>query len=325
MRISRLLSGLAAAALTAAVFSAPAAAQSYPTRNVRIIVPFGAGGPADVYARVLAELLGKAMGQSFTVENRPGAGAVIGTNDVAKSKPDGYTLLMMSNTHATNETLIPNKPYDLMRDFAPVAGVNYSDLVMVAHPSLKVKDLKEFIALAQSKPNGLNYASSGPGTPYHMAGELFKAMSKTQIVHVPYKSSGGARNDILAGHVHMMFDAVTVMTQNIQAGKVIALATSGSSRTNVLPNVPTLAESGVPGYSAAIWLGIMAPKGTPADIINRLNAEIKKAQNSAAIKAAWEKQGAEPYSMTPAQFEEFLKVEIKKWGEVVKVSGLLKQ
>jgi tripartite-type tricarboxylate transporter receptor subunit TctC len=312
-------------AIIGAMLGSPAAqAQDYPTRQVRIIVPFGAGGPADVYARVLAENVGRDLGQSFVVENRPGAGAVIGTNDVAKSKPDGYTLLMMSNTHATNETLITNKPYELMRDFTPVAAVNFSDLVMVVHPSVKVKTLQEFIALAQSKPNGMNYASSGPGTPYHMAGELFKAMSKTQIVHVPYKSSGGARNDALAGHVQMMFDAVTVMTENIKAGKVVALATSGATRTNVLPDVPTVAEAGVPGYAAAIWLGIMAPKGTPDAIVQKLNASINKVQNSESIKAAWAKQGAVPYSMTTAQFEEFLNVEIKKWGEVVKVSGLLK-
>ena len=315
-----LLSGLAACGIVAAE---AAVAQSYPSRNVRIIVPFGPGGPADVYARVIGEQLSKTMGQNFVIENRPGAGAVIGTNEAAKAPPDGYTLLMMSNTHATNEILIANKPYDLMRDFAPVAPVNFSDLVMVVHPSLKVKTLQEFIALAKSKPNGLNYASSGPGTPYHMAGELFKYMTKTEIVHVPYKSSGGMRNDVLAGHVQMAFDAVTTMTQNIESGKVVALGASGASRANVLPKVPTLSEAGVPGYSATIWLGIMAPKNTPAEIVTRLNAEINKVQNSPQLKAAWAKQGAEPYNMTPAQFSDFLRVEIKKWGEVVRAAGLL--
>jgi len=314
------LAGLAASGFLAAN---AALAQNYPSRSVRIIVPFGPGGPADVYARVIGEQLSKTMGQNFVIENRPGAGAVIGTNEAAKATPDGHTLLMMSNTHATNETLIANKPYDLMRDFAPVAPVNFSDLVMVVHPSLKVKTLQEFIALAKSKPNGLNYASSGPGTPYHMAGELFKYMTKTEIVHVPYKSSGGMRNDVLAGHVHMAFDAVTTMTPNIETGKVIALGASGASRAGVLPNVPTLAEAGVPGYSATIWLGIMAPKNTPAAIVARLNSEINKVQNSAEIKSAWAKQGAEPYNMTPAQFEDFLKVEIKKWGDVVRAAGLL--
>lgn len=313
---------VAAALAAASLLSLGAAnAQSYPTRNVKIVVPFGAGGPADVYARVLGEQLGRTLGHSFVIENRPGAGAVIGTNEVAKAKPDGYTLLMMSNTHATNETLISNKPYELMRDFAPVAAVNFSDLVMVVHPSLKVKTLKEFITLAQSKPKGLNYASSGPGTPYHMAGELFKAMSKTDIVHVPYKSSGGARNDVLAGHVHMMFDAVTTMTPNIRAGKVVALGTSGASRADVLKDVPTVSEAGVTGYTATIWLGIMAPKATPDDIVKKLNAEINKVQNSAALKAEWAKQGAVPYNMSPGEFNAFLNTEIKKWGEVVRVSG----
>ncbi len=255
------------------------------------------------------------------VENRPGAGAVVGTNEAAKAAPDGYTLLMMSNTQATNESLIPNKPYALMRDFAPVAAVNYSDLVMVIHPSVPAKTLKEFIALVQSRPNGFNYASSGPGTPYHMAGELFKAMSKTEIVHVPYKDSGGARNDVLAGHVHMMFDAVTTMAQNINTGKAIALGTSGDKRADVLPEVPTISEAGVAGYSATIWLGIMAPKATPKDIVTKLNSEINKVQQDPTIKAAWDKQGAVPYNMSADEFGVFLDREITKWSEVVRISG----
>src|SRR5918998_1589741 len=205
----------------------PAAAQEYPSRNVRIIVPFGPGGPADIYARFLGQHLSEALKQPFVIENRPGAGAVIGTDEVAKSAPDGHTLLMMSNTHTTNETLIPNKPYQLMRDLAPVAPVNYSDLVMVVHPSLPVKDLKELIALAKAKPGGLNYASSGPGTPYHMAGELFKAMSSTHIVHLPHRASGEARNSVIGGHVQMMLDAISTMRPNAEAGQVKPLATTG--------------------------------------------------------------------------------------------------
>ncbi len=313
--------GLTIATTLAALAAGGVQAQNYPARSVKIIVPFGAGGPADVYARALGEQLSKSLGQSFVIENRPGAGAVVGTNEVVKSPADGYTLLMMSNTQATNESLIPNKPYALMRDLAPVAAVNYSDLVMVVHPSLNVKTLKEFIALAQSKPNGLNYASSGPGTPYHMAGELFKAMSKTQIVHVPYKDSGGARNDVLAGHVHMMFDAVTTMAQNVATGKLVALGTSGDNRADVLPNVPTVSEAGVTGYSATIWLGVMAPKATPRDILVKLNAEINKVQQSPEVKTAWAKQGAVPFNMSVDQFEDFLNKEITKWSEVVKISG----
>src|ERR1043166_5528568 len=198
----------------------PVSAQNYPNRPVKIIVPFGAGGPADVYARVLAQHLSDALKQSFVVEARPGAGSIIGTDAVAKSAPDGYTLLAMSNTHTTNESLIPNKPFQLMRDVVAVAPINYSDLLMVIHPSVPAKDLKEFIALAKKDPGKLNYASSGPGTPYHMAGELFKAMSGTNIVHVPHKASGEARNSVMGSHVQMMFDAITTMAENARAGQV---------------------------------------------------------------------------------------------------------
>ena len=241
----------------------PAAAQDYPARQVRLIVPFGAGGPADVYARVIAQHLSEQLKQTFVVENRPGAGSIIGTDAVAKSAPDGYTLLVMSNTHTTNESLVANKPFQLMRDFVPVATMNYSDLIMVVHPSVPAKDLKEFIALAKAKPGELNYASSGPGTPYHMAGELFKAMSGTDIVHVPHKASGEARNAVIGGHVQMMFDAITTMAPNAAAGQVRALGTTGTKRSALTPDVPTVAEAGVPGYEATIWLGVMAPAGTP--------------------------------------------------------------
>jgi tripartite-type tricarboxylate transporter receptor subunit TctC len=296
-------------------------AQDYPAKSVRIVVPFAAGGPADLYARVLAQHLGDALKQSFVVENRPGAGSIIGTDAVAKAAPDGYTLLMMSNTHTTNESLIPNKPFQLMRDFVAVAPVNYSDLVMVVHPSVAANSLSEFIALAKSKPGSLNYASSGPGTPYHMAGELFKAMSGADIVHVPYKGSSGARTDIIGGQVQMMFDAITTMTSNVQAGPVKALGTTGLKRSSVLPNVPTVAEAGVPGYEATIWLGIMAPAATPKPVIDKLNAEINKVISRADIKEAWAKQGAEPMAMNPDEFERYLRKDIEKWAHVVKVSG----
>src|SRR6188768_2549725 len=213
----------------------PASAQNYPNRPVKVIVPFGAGGPADVYARVLAQHLSEETKQSFVVEDRPGAGSIIGTDAVAKSAPDGYTLLVMSNTHTTNESLVPNKPFQLMRDFVPVATLNYSDLIMVVHPSVPAKDSKEFIALAKGKPGELNYASSGTGTPYHMAGELFKAMSGTNIVHVPHRGSGEARTNVIGGHVHMMIDAITTMAPNVQAGQVRALGVTGQKRSDVLP------------------------------------------------------------------------------------------
>ena len=298
-----------------------ASAQEYPTKTVRIIVPFAAGGPADLYARQLAQYLQDSLKQSFVVEDRPGAGSIIGTDAAAKSEADGYTLLMMSNTHTTNESLVPNKPFQLMRDFVAVAPVNYSDLLMVVHPSVPAKDLKEFIALAKAKPGQLNYASSGPGTPYHMAGELFKALSGTDIVHVAHKGSGEARNSVLGGHVQMMFDAITTMASNAQAGQVRALASTGTKRSAVMPEVPTAAEAGVAGYEATIWLGILAPAGTPRPIVEKLNSEIKKIINRPEVRAAWEKQGAVPLVMTPAEFDKYLHADIEKWAKVVQISG----
>jgi tripartite-type tricarboxylate transporter receptor subunit TctC len=296
-------------------------AQDYPSRTVRIVVPFGAGGPADVYGRVIAQHLSDALKQSFVVEARPGAGSIIGTDAVAKSAPDGYTLLVMSNTHTTNESLVQNKPFQLMRDFVPVATLNYSDLLMVIHPSVPAKDLKEFIAFAKKDAGKLNYASSGAGTPYHMAGELFKAMSGTNIVHVPHKASGDMRNSVIGGHVQMAFDAITTMAQNAKAGQVRALGTTGKQRSSLMPDVPTVAEAGVPGYEATIWLGVMAPAGTPKPIVDKLNAEINKILNRDDIKAAWAKQGAVPMTMNPAEFDKYLRADIEKWANVIKVSG----
>jgi len=312
--------GLAAGALMGLML--PANAQDYPAHPVRIVVPFAAGGPADVYSRQLAQFLSEALKQPFVVEDQPGAGSIIGTTAVARAAPDGYTLLAMSNTHTVNESLVPNKPFALMRDFVPVAPINYSDLVMVVHPSVPAKDLKEFIALAKAKPGGLNYASSGTGTPYHMAGELFKSMSGTNIVHVPYRGSSGARNDVLGGQVQMMFDAITTMAPNVKAGQVRALGTTGTTRSTVLPDVPTVAEAGVPGYEATIWLGIMAPKGTPQAIVDKLNAEITKAVNRPDIKAMWAQQGAVPMTMTPAEFGAYLEKDIAKWANVVKTANI---
>jgi len=203
----------------------------------------------------------------------------------------------------------------------PVAPVNYSDLVMVIHPSVHASNLKEFIALAKAKPGALNYASSGPGTPYHMAGELFKAMAGVDIVHVPYKGSSGARTDILGGQVQMMFDAITTMAPNVEAGKLKALGTSGRARSTVLPNVPTISEAGVPGYEATIWLGIMAPKSTPRAVVERLNHEIRRIVGLPEVKGEWAKQGAVAMSMTPEEFDKYLLDDIQKWARVVKVSG----
>jgi len=301
--------------------NATAWSQAYPARAVRIVVPFATGGPADIYARFVGAKLQEALGQPFVVEDRPGGGSIVGTDVVAKSPPDGYTLLMMSNTHTVNETLIPKKPFDLMRDLAPISGVNYSDLLMVIHPSVPANNLKEFIELAKSKPGALNYASSGPGTPYHMAGELFKAMAGVDIVHVPHKGSDQARTAILGKQVDMMFDAITTMAANARAGRVKALASSGRTRSPVTPDVPTVSEAGVPGYEATIWLGLMAPAGTPRPVLEKLNAEISKVVNAPEVKEAWARQGAVPMAMTLEQFDRFLREDIVKWAKVVKLSG----
>ncbi len=303
-----------------AALAVPAAADSYPSRTVKFIVPFGAGGPADVYARVLAKYLSLTTKQSFIVEDRPGAGSMIGTEVVAKSSPDGYTLLIMSNTHTTNESLIARKPYQLMRDFVPVASINYSDLLMVVHPSVPAKTVAEFIALAKAKPGALNYASSGPGTPYHMAGELFKAMSHINVVHVPHRASGDMRNSVISGNVQMMFDAITVMSGLAKAGKVRALATTGAKRNPLTPDLPTVGET-VPGYEATIWIGVMAPKGTPKEVVAFLNKSINTVIESPEVKATWLKQGAIPLVKSPEEFDAFLRRDIAKWANVVKISG----
>jgi tripartite-type tricarboxylate transporter receptor subunit TctC len=320
--MSPIIGKLGLALLALAGFVVPATAQDYPSRAVKIIVPFGAGGPADIYARFIGQHLQESLKQSFVVEDRPGAGSIIGTGEVAKAAPDGYTLLMMSNTHTTNETLRPNKPFQLMRDFVPVAPVNYSDLIMVVHPSVAAKDLKEFLALLKAKPGDLNYASSGPGTPYHMAGELFKAMSGTDIVHVPHKASGEARNAVIGGHVQMMIDAITTTAPTVEGGQVRALGTTGKARSKLLPNVPTISEAGVPGYEATIWLGIMAPAGTPKPIVDKLNAEINKVLSKPEVKEAWAKQGAEPLVMSPAEFDTYLRGDIDKWAKVIQTAGI---
>jgi len=308
-------------ALALLACSASSWSQAFPSKPVKIVVPYGVGGSADVYARYLGAKLQDSVGQSFVIENRPGGGSIVGTDVVAKSEPDGYTLLMMSNTHTVNETLIPKKPFELMRDFAPITGVSYSDLMMVIHPSVQASNLKEFIALAKSKPGALNYASSGNGTPYHMAGELFKSMAGVDIVHVPHKGSDQARAAVMGGQVQMMFDAVPTMAAQAKGGKVKALATSGAKRSPVTPDVPTLAEAGVPGYESGIWLGLMAPAKTPRPVLEKLNAEVNKLLNSAEVRENWAKQGTTTMGMSIDQFDKFLREEIVKWAKIVKVSG----
>ena len=313
---------LTAIGLVSVLAHAPASAQAYPSRAVKIVVPFAVGGPADVYARFIAQRLSDSLGQSFVVDNKPGAGSVIGTDLAAKSPADGYTLLLMSNTHTVNETLIPTKPFVLMRDFVAVAPINYSDLVLVANPKVAANNLKDLLTFAKANPGKLNYASSGPGTPYHMAGELLKSMADINAVHVPYKGSSGARTDVIGGQVDLMFDAVTTMTEQVRAGKVKALATTGLKRSDVMPEVPTLTEAGVTGYEATIWLGLMTPTGTPKAVVDKLNEAVSKIASQADVKATWTKQGAAPMVMNPTVFDKYMRDDITKWAGVIKKANI---
>jgi len=298
-----------------------AQAQAWPTRPMRIIVPFGLGGSADLAARFLAEPLQQALGQPVVVENRPGAGGTIGADQVAKATPDGHTLLLMSNTHTANETLLPNRPYVLLRDLAPVAFVNVAHHVLVVHPSLPVNSLAELIAYCKANPGKLDYASSGPGTPYHVAGEIFRAMAGIEITHIPFRGSNEARTALIAGQVPMMFDAIPTMAEQARGGRVRALATTGPRRSPLLPDAPIVAEA-LPGYEASIWLGVMAPAQTPAAITERLNAEINRVMSLPATREAQLRAGAEVNPMTASAFGDFLREDITRQAEGIRISGM---
>ena len=297
-------------------------ADDYPSRPVKIVAPFGAGGPTDVYTRSIANELQKSLGQTFFIEDRPGAGTTIGTDLVAHATPDGYTLLMVSGTQTVNETLYAQKPYQLMRDLTPVAPLMDTDLVLVVHPSVPAKTLQELLALTRAKPGTLNYGSSGPGSNYHMAAELLKSLTGIDIVHVPYKGSTGMRSDILSGQIQMLFDSIPTMAPTVQSGMVRALATSGRTRSAILPDVPTFTEAGVPGFQATLWVGFMAPKATPQPIVDQLSRTITRILKRPEIKDAWEKQGASPMVMTQAVFTAFMELEIAKWANVIQANHI---
>jgi tripartite-type tricarboxylate transporter receptor subunit TctC len=292
-------------------------ADDYPSRPVKIVAPFGAGGPTDVYTRDTAEELQKSLRQAFIIENRPGAGTTLGTDLVAHATPDGYTLLMVSSTQTVNETLYATKPYRLMGDLAAIAPLMANDLVLVVHPAVPAKNLQELLALARQKPGSLNFGSSGPGSNYHMAAELLKSLTGIDIVHVPYKGSTGMRTDILGGQIQMLFDSIPTMAPMVQSGMVRALGTSGTMRSPILSDVPTIAEAGVPGFQFSQWVGFMAPKATPQPIVDKLNSAITTILGRPDIKAAWEAQGASPMVMTQAAFTAFMEAEIAKWAKVI--------
>ena len=316
--LSYLPRAMALFVLASSVAASTARADDYPSRPVKIIAPFGAGGPTDVYTRDIAEELRKALHQTFYLENRPGAGTTIGTDMAAKADPDGYTLLMVSSTQTVNETLYTNKPYHLLQDLVPIAPLIDTDLVLVEHPSVPAKTLAELLALARAKPGTLNFGSSGPGSNYHMAAELLKNLTGIDIVHVPYKGSTGMRSDILSGEIQLLFDSVPTVAPLIKSGLVRALGTSGTTRSPILPDVPTIAEAGVPGFHATLWVGFMAPAHTPQPIVDLLNRTITAILQRPDIKASWEKQGATPLVMSQPEFQNFMAAEVLKWAKVIK-------
>jgi tripartite-type tricarboxylate transporter receptor subunit TctC len=322
IRISRRTAARFALGAVAFAATPHARADDYPSRPVKIIAPFGAGGPTDVYTRDISDELRKSLHQTFFIENRPGAGTTIGTDLVAKADPDGYTLLMVSSTQTVNETLYPDKPYQLLRDLVPLAPLMENDLVLVVPPSLPIKNLSELLALARAKPGTLNFGSSGPGSNYHMAAELLKNLTGINIVHVPYKGSTGMRTDILSGQIQMLFDSIPTMAPQVKAGMVRALGTTGTTRSQILPDVPTIAEAGVPGFQFSQWVGFMAPKDTPQPILDLLNRTITGILSRPDIKAAWEQQGATPMEMTQAEFSAFMKGEISKWAKVIQANHI---
>jgi len=312
-----LLAGAAALAMPA-----PSRAQAaWPTRPVRIVVPFGLGGSADVAARFLAEPMAASFGQPFVVENRPGAGAVIGTEMVAKSPADGHTLLLMSNTHTANETLLPGRPYQLMRDLAPVGAINIAHHVLAIHPSLPAQNLAELIALLRANPGRYDYASSGPGTPYHVAGAVFLAMAGATAQHVPFRGSNEARTALIGGQVPIMFDAIPTMREQVVGGRVRAIATTGPQRSPLMPEVPAVAEA-LPGYEASIWLGLMAPAGTPRPVVDRLNAELGRILALDATRQAQARMGAQPMPMSVEQFDAYLRQDIARQGEWIRMARM---
>jgi tripartite-type tricarboxylate transporter receptor subunit TctC len=310
---------LAMASLSAATL---ATAQNFPNRPIRLVVPFSAGGAADVPGRILTQKMTEALGQQVIVDNKPGAGSTIGAESVAKAPPDGYNLLMISNTHFVSAALYKKLSYDSVADFAPVTQVTTAPNVIVVHPSLPVKNVKELIALAKAKPGKIDYASSGNGSTQHLTGALFTKMAGIDMMHIPYRGSGPATADLLSGQVTVGFPGIAGMLPQIRAGKLRALAVTGSKRSPELPDVPTVAEAGVKGYDVTAWFGVAAPKGTPRDVIVRLHTELLKILKTPEVQKQLLSAGQEvAWQETTEQFGEMLKVEAAKWARMVKESG----
>ncbi|RJG06788.1 tripartite tricarboxylate transporter substrate binding protein [Noviherbaspirillum cavernae] len=293
----------------------------YPTKPVKLIVPFSPGGASDTMARIIAERLAVNLGQPVIVDNKPGAGTMIASEAVAKSAPDGYTLGLAASSLTINPALYPKVPFDTVKDFAPVILVSSLVHVLVVRQDMPVKSVADLIKLAKSKPNGLNYGSVGNGTSTHLEMELFKSMSGTEMTHIPYKGSAPALTDMMGGQLQVMFDAAASSMPHVKSGKLRALAVTSAKRSTLLPDLPTVAESGLPGYEAMPWLGILAPAGTSPEIVNRLNAEVTKVLAQPEVKEKFAGLGLEIIGGTPKQFADFIKADLVKWAKVVKDSG----
>ncbi len=298
-----------------------ASAQNFPVKSIRFIVPLAAGGPGDVLARAIGQKLSESVGQPVVIDNRPGANTNVGSEFVAKAPPDGYTLLATASTLTINPSLYATLAYDPLRDFAPITLIASTPLILVVHPSLPVKSVKELIALARSKPGQLNYGSAGNGSALHLAGEMFNSLARVKLVHVPYKGVTNAFSDLLGGQISIMFPGAPIALPQVKAGKLRALGTTGARRTAAAPELPPISEAGLPGYEVSVWYGILAPAGTPTPVINRLHSELSKIVQLAEIKERWAVLGAEPLHNTPEQFAAFLKTDVGKWAKVVRDSG----
>lgn len=299
-----------------------ALAQSYPTKPVKLIVPFAPGGFTDVVARILGQKLSASMGQQFVIENKAGAGSIIGTDFVAKAAPDGYTLVMVSTTHVISPWIYRSMPYDPIKSFTVVSKLVDSPYVLLVNPKVPAKDVKEFIALAKAAPDTIHYASSGNGSAQHLMGGLFVSMTGAKLKHVPYKGSGGAATDLVAGVVESSFAGVPNALAQVPQGRLKALAVTTSKRIPQLPDVPTMQEAGVAGYDASVWLALLAPAGTPRDIVVKLNTEIGKLMASADTRKALYDAGVEVAPSTPEAMSEYMVKEMDRWGKVVKDSGI---
>ncbi len=298
------------------------AAETFPSRPIRLISPFAAGGGNDMISRAVAQALTRNLGHSVVVDNRPGANTIIGMELVAKSPPDGYTLIMTGSTVAINATLHANLPYDSLRDFAAVTQIAATPLIVAVHPSLPVASVRELIALAKARPGELNFPSAGVGNVSHLAGELFNVMAGVRLVHVPYKGSAPATADLLAGRVSVVFNSAFAMLPFVKSGRLRALAVSGRARSALLPAVPTVNEAGVPGYDASTWYGLLAPAATPRAVIERLQAETVKALTAYDVRRRLIEDGLEPVGSTPAEFGAYIRTEIAKWARVISVAGI---